>query len=339
MKITIIGAGAIGGTTGALLTQAGHDVTLVDAIPEHVRLMNERGLHLTGLKGDHYYPVRAILPDELDGPLETVILAIKTHFTDSAMRQYGSLLAPDGYVVSFQNGLNEEVIARHIGEERTVGAFIHFGADYIEPGLIQLGQAHDIVLGELNGQITPRLHELQKVLNVVMPTRLTTNIWGYLWGKLVYGTMSFVISCVDAPAPEVLANSLARSVARAAASETARVGAAQGYQLEPIGPLDPTDFLPGPGWEERANGSLDRVADEMAHSIKQHTGVWRDLRIKRRATEVERHNEVAARGEALGIATPLNRAIVELVHEIERGERGMGWDNLEALAVHMTAGV
>ena len=69
MKITIIGAGAIGGTTGALLTQAGHDVTLVDAIPEHVRLMNERGLHLTGLKGDHYYPVRAILPYELHGSL------------------------------------------------------------------------------------------------------------------------------------------------------------------------------------------------------------------------------------------------------------------------------
>jgi hypothetical protein len=67
-----------------------------------------------------------------------------------------------------------------------------------------------------DGEITPRLHELQGVLSVVMPTYLTENIWGYLWGKLVYGTMSFVISCVDAPAPEVLANSLARRVARAA---------------------------------------------------------------------------------------------------------------------------
>ncbi len=337
MKITIIGAGAIGGTTGAFLTQAGNDVTVVDVIPEHVRLMNERGLHLTGVRGDRYYPVRAILPDELSGPLETVILAVKTHFTDAAMRQYGPLLAPDGYVVSFQNGLNEEIIARHIGPERTVGAFIHFGADYIAPGLIQLGQEHDIFLGELNGEITSRLHELQNVLSAVMPTYLTPNIWGYLWGKLVYGTMSFVISCVDAPAPEVLANPLARQVARTAASETARVGAAQGYQLEPIGPFDPTDFLPGPGWEERANGSLDRVADEMAHSIKQHTGVWRDLRVKRRVTEVERHNEVAARGESLGLAMPLNRAIVALIREIERGERGMGWDNLETLAAHMAA--
>jgi hypothetical protein len=102
-----------------------------------------------------------------------------------------------------------------------------------------------------DGEITPRLHELQGVLSVVMPTYLTENIWGYLWGKLVYGTMSFVISCVDAPAPEVLANPLARRVARAASSETAR--------------------------------------------------------------------------------------IVKLVQEIERGERGMGWDNLDVLAAQIPA--
>jgi 2-dehydropantoate 2-reductase len=338
MKITIVGSGAIGGTTGAFLTAAGYDVTLVDVVPEHVRLMNDRGLHLTGVRGDRYYPVRAVLPQELHGPLETVILSVKTHFTDAAMRQYGPMLAPDGYVVSLQNGLNEEIIARHVGAERTVGAFIHFGADYLEPGLIQLGQEHDIFIGELNGQITPRLRALQPVLSNVMPTHLTDNIWGYLWGKLVYGTMSFVISIVDAPVPEVLANPLARRVARAAASETARVGAAQGYRLMPIGPFDPTDFLPGPGWEERADRSLDRVAEEMAHSIKQHTGVWRDLRVKRRPTEVDRHSEVAARGEALGIATPLNRAIVSLVHEIERGERGMDWDNLDVLASNLEPG-
>jgi 2-dehydropantoate 2-reductase len=335
MQITIIGAGAIGGTTGAFLSQAGHDVTLVDVVPEHVRLINEQGMHLIGVRGDHFYPVRAVLPEELNGPLGTVILAVKTHFTEAAMQQYGPLLAPDGYIVSMQNGLNEELIARHVGPERTIGAFVHFGADYLEPGLIQLGQEHDIFLGELNGEITLRLEELQGVLSVVMPTNLTSNIWGYLWGKLVYGTMSFVISCVDAPVPEVLANPLARRAARVAASETARVGAAQGYRLEPIGPFEPADFLPGPGWEERANGSLDRIADEMAHSIKQHTGVWRDLRVKRRKTEVERHAEVAARGEALGIATPLNRAIVALVHQIERGERGMGWDNLDVLASHI----
>ncbi|HEX3723246.1 MAG TPA: 2-dehydropantoate 2-reductase [Nitrolancea sp.] len=335
MQITIIGAGAIGGTTGAFLSQAGHEVTLVDVVLEHVQLLNEQGVHLIGVRGDHFYPVRALLPEELTGPLGTVILAVKTHFTEDAMRQYGPLLASDGYVVSMQNGLNEEIIARHVGNERTIGAFVHFGADYLEPGLIQLGQEHDIFLGELNGEITPRLEELQGVLSAVMPTNLTSNIWGYLWGKLVYGTMSFVISCVDAPVPEVLANPLARRVARAAASETARVGAAQGYRLEPIGPFEPIDFLPGPGWEARANGSLDRIVDEMANSIKQHTGVWRDLRIKRRKTEVERHAEVAARGESLGIAMPLNRAIVALVHEIEQGERGMGWDNLDVLAAQI----
>src|SRR5579884_1412486 len=167
--------------------------------------MQTHGLRIIGVRGDRTYPVKASLPHELTGPLQTVIISVKAHFTESAMRQYGPLLAPNGYIVSFQNGLNEEVIARHVGAERTIGAFIHYGADYLEPGLIRLAWEQPIHLGELNGEITPRLLELRQVLEHVMPTELTTNIWGYLWGKLVYGTMAYTVSIVDAPVPEVLA--------------------------------------------------------------------------------------------------------------------------------------
>ena len=334
VKITIIGAGAIGGTAGAFLTQAGYDVTLVDVVEEHVRAMQQRGLRITGARGDQTYAVRALTPDELAGPLQTVILAVKAHFTEAAMTQYAPLLAPDGYVVSFQNGLNEEIIARHVGAERTIGAFIHFGADYLEPGLIRLAWEQPIHLGELNGEITPRLETLQEVLGHVMPTELTTNIWGYLWGKLVYGTMAYTVSIVDAPVPEVLANPLARAVARAAAAETARIAAAQGYHLERIGGFDPTAFLPAAGWATHADTQLAIVAQEMSGE-KQHMGHWRDLKVKKRKTDVDRQQEIIARGRELGIPAPMNTAIIDLVHAIERGERGMDWDNLEVLAAHM----
>ncbi len=143
--LTVIGAGAIGGTVGAYLAHAGFDVTLVDTVREHVDAMNAHGLRLTGGRGENTFPVKAVHPDDLEGPLGVTFLCVKGHYTDAAMAQYGSLLADDGYIVSLQNGLNEEIIAQHVGRERTVGAFVHFGADYIEPGLILVGQEGPII--------------------------------------------------------------------------------------------------------------------------------------------------------------------------------------------------
>src|SRR6185312_2190184 len=177
MQVTIFGAGAIGGTIGAYATQAGHDITLVDIVPEHVRIMNEKGLRIIGGRGDNLFPVKAKLASEVTGPLGVVFLCVKGHFTETAMQQIAPLLAPDGYVVSIQNGLNEEIIAREIGAERTVGCFVHFGADLIEPGVIQFANEQVIHIGELDGSLTPRLNDIEQVLSSVMPVDITSNIW------------------------------------------------------------------------------------------------------------------------------------------------------------------
>jgi 2-dehydropantoate 2-reductase len=331
--ITIVGAGAIGGTVGAFLTDAGYDVTLVDIVPEHVQAMNERGLRITGLRGDRTFPVKAVVADDLRGPLGVTFLCVKGHFTEPAMQQIGPLLAPDGYILSLQNGLNEEIIARHVGAERTVGAFVHFGADYIEPGLIQLGNEQTIHPGELDGTITPRLRAIQTTLSHVMPVELTTNIWGYLWGKLVYGAMAFAISSVDAPVPAVIDNPLGLRICRAASSEAYAVARSQADTLEWIGEFDPNAFAPGDDFDARSTAALTSMADAMRSSIKQHMGIWRDLKIKKRKTEVDMQTAViVAKGAEQGIPTPVNAAVLQVIHEIESGQRGMDWSNLDDIA-------
>jgi 2-dehydropantoate 2-reductase len=334
MNVTIIGAGAIGGTVGAFMTRAGHDVTVVDIVREHVDAINREGLLITGIRGDHRYPLRAIHASDLAGPLRNVILAVKGHFTEDVVRdQIEPLLADDGYVVSLQNGLNEETIAGIIGPERTVGAFVHFGADYLAPGHVQLGQEQDIYLGELDGSITPRLLELQDALSSVMPVHLTDNIFGYLWGKLVYGSMAFAVSTVDAKVPEVLSDPRGHEVARAASIETATVASALDYDVQPIGRFYPSAFIPGPNLIERADAALAEFRAEMAGSMKQHMGIWRDLKIKKRATEVDVQCAVVVdRAATAGIDVPVNRAIVRVIHEIEDGTREMDWSNLDDLA-------
>jgi 2-dehydropantoate 2-reductase len=188
MQVTIIGAGAIGGVTGALLQQAGHAVTLVDREQAHVEAINRSGLRISGSRGDFVVPMRAITPDRLaaEPPLGFVCLAVKAHHTQAALEPVVARLAPDGFVVSLQNGFNEEVIAERIGAERTVGCFLHFGADYQEPGHILLAYDYPFFIGELDGYYRPRLSEIKGVLDAAMPTVITNNLWGYFWGKMGY---------------------------------------------------------------------------------------------------------------------------------------------------------
>ncbi|HUG13430.1 MAG TPA: ketopantoate reductase family protein [Thermomicrobiales bacterium] len=332
--ITIVGAGAIGGTVGAFLSHAGYAVTLIDVVDEHVRAMNERGLRITGCRGDTVFPVKAAHDRDLRGPLGVTFLCVKGHFTELAMRQIAPLLAPDGYVLSLQNGLNEEIIARHVGAERTVGAFVHFGADYLEPGLIQLGNEHTIFPGELDGTITPRLQALQIALSHVMPAEMTTNIWGYLWGKLVYGAMAFVVSSVDASVPAVLDDPLGMRLSIAASDEAYRVARSQADRLESIGEFDPNRFAPGDDHDARGEAAMREMADAMRSSLKQHMGIWRDLRVKKRKTEVDMQTAVIVdKGRQQGIPTPVNAAVLQVIHEIEDGKRGMDWTNLGDIAV------
>ncbi|HYI14363.1 MAG TPA: 2-dehydropantoate 2-reductase, partial [Thermomicrobiales bacterium] len=331
--ITIVGAGAIGGTVGAFLSNAGYDITLVDIVPEHVAAMNERGLTVTGLRGDRTFPVKAMLASDLRGPLGVTFLCVKGHFTESAMQQIGPLLAPDGYILSLQNGLNEEIIARHVGAERTIGAFVHFGADYIEPGQILLGNEQTIYPGELDGTITPRLRAIQTTLSHVMPVEMTTNIWGFLWGKLVYGAMAFAVSCVDAPVPEIIDTPLGLRICQAASAEAYAVARSQADHLEWIGEFNPNAFAPGDEFATNSEAALNDLADAMRASIKQHMGIWRDLKIKKRKTEVDMQSAViVAKGAEQHIPTPVNAAVLQVIHEIEDGNRNMDWSNLDDIA-------
>src|SRR3981081_2383069 len=164
MRYTLIGAGAIGGTVAAHMVRGGESVLLVDRDVEHVRAMQARGLTIRGFDETFTVPVDAVTPDQLPDKLDTVLLATKAPATEEAVRSFADRLSPDGCVVSLQNGLNELVISRLVGESRTIGAFVNFSADYLEPGLIHYGGTGTFVIGELDGSLTSRLQLLQQAL-------------------------------------------------------------------------------------------------------------------------------------------------------------------------------
>ena len=122
---------------GAAFIRAGNEVIFVDNVREHVDAINERGLKIVGPIFEDVVQAKAYLPEELEGTYTRTFLCVKAHHTEDAAHMLVEHLASDGYVVSAQNGLNERIISRIVGEHRVIGCFVNFGADYLEPGVVQ----------------------------------------------------------------------------------------------------------------------------------------------------------------------------------------------------------
>jgi 2-dehydropantoate 2-reductase len=309
MELTIIGAGAIGGTIGAHLIRDGHDVLLCDADQAHVDAINRSGLSISGPVENFTVAARAVNPGGLPDRLGRAAIAVKSHHTAAAAELLRGRLDPEGYVVSFQNGLTSDAITAVTGPGRLVTSFVNFGADVLAPGQIMQGNIGTFRIGEPGGgPVTARVAELAAVLPYA---RATENIMGFLWAKEAYGAMLFAGAVSPLSIAESLEDPRWRPLMLAIAREV--------LDQAPVVPEGFDGFEPGD-----LEGSLGRLAAFNRASAKSHSGIYRDLVVRRRKTEVD--------GQLAGLAGPLTTYVAELIRAIERGERGCEVANLELLA-------
>src|SRR5438067_8817655 len=332
MKFLIWGAGAIGGTLGAHLLRAGHAITFVDRAAEHVDALNSRGLRITGPVSQFVVPAPAFTPDQLDGQFEHIILAVKAQDTAQAVRALEPHLAAGGYVVSAQNGLNELTIKQIVGEARTIGCFVNFGADYLEPGVVQFGGRGAVVVGELDGRMTARLEALHRAFQDFEPNAIATdNIWGYLWGKMAYGAQLFATALTNDSIADALAAAAYRDVYIGLAQEALSVALARGVKPEAFNGFDPNAFLPGTA-RARSERSLDEMVAFNRKSAKTHSGIWRDIAVRKRRTEADAQlGPIVTLGHEAGVPTPLSARLIELIHAVEEGTRAQSHETLDLL--------
>jgi len=340
MRWLIWGAGAIGGTLGAYLARAGEDITLVDVDVEHVDAIARRGLRLTGPIDQFMVHLPAFTPQALAGTWDAVILATKAHHTDAAVRALAPHLTAGSYVVSAQNGLNEIAIAEVVGPARTVGAFVNFGADYLEPGVIHYAGRGAVVVGEIDGRLTDRVHFIRDAWRQFDPRAMVTpNIWGYLWGKEAYGAMLFATALTNESIADALAMPDYRALYIALAREILGVAAARGVRPEAFDGFDPAAYL-ATAPAGAAERSLDALVAHNRRSAKTHSGIWRDLAVRKRPTEVDAQlGIIVSLGAEAGVPAPLTARLVALIHEIERGQRPQSLDALAALAAAASSSV
>jgi len=308
-RIGIIGVGAIGSVVGGLLTKAGHDVTLIDQWPDHVEAMKKVGLRLSGTCGEHLIPVRALQLCELQSvaePFDAVFIAVKSYDTEWAVAlglQY--LRKPDGVIVDFQNGINDERVAGAAGRERCLGCVITIGAGMYEPGhAIRTDRSQiGFKIGEHDGKVTERAERLAKIMCDVAPTKVTTSLWGERWSKLSV-------------------NCMANGLAGLSGLGSAEVRTRDGVRRVAI-------HLAAEG---RLLADLER---DMAERAKELAGgrpsLLQDV-LRGRRTEVEYLNGyVSEQGRQVGIPTPFNDKVVELITRVPPGTLKPDPRNLEPL--------
>ncbi|MDQ7024827.1 MAG: 2-dehydropantoate 2-reductase [Anaerolineae bacterium] len=336
MTLVIWGAGAIGGTIGAYLVRAGYDVLLVDNATEHVAAINTNGLKITGPIEEFTVQAKASTPEDVEGTFETIILATKAQHTQAATEALKPHLAENGYVLSAQNGLNELIIQDIVGKERTIGSFVNFGADYHAPGEIFFGGRGAVVLGEIDGSMTERLKKLHEIMLHFEPNAvMSDNLWGYLWGKEAYGAMLFVTALTNESIADALADRTYHNLYTAAAREILAVAGKLGIQANGFNGFVPEAFMPN-GDRSQIDESLAAMVAFNRKSAKSHSGIWRDLAIRKRRTEVVMYDTIVSEAKRLNVPIPFTQHWINMIHEIEDGKREQSLANLDELKASLT---
>lgn len=335
--VLIWGAGAIGGIIGAHLIRAGRKVLFVDIADDHVQQMTADRVTIEGPLGGFSVRVEAITPDRLAGIFQTVLLAVKSQHTAAACQSLLPHLAADGFVVSCQNGINEPCIAGIVGRNRTIGAFVNFAGDYLAPGRLTYGLRGTVAVGELDGSFTPRIEALRSLLANFEPDAVVTNnIFGFLWAKMSYAAVLTASALTNQTIADFIGDLARRHLITHLVHEILSVAVAEGVQPLGFDTFQPMAFITRD--TAAISATLDALAAFNRGTGKTHSGIWRDLAVRRRKTEVVAQLapiQQIARQHRLTL--PLVNALVELIGAVEDGRREQGDRLADEFAGHAAA--
>jgi 2-dehydropantoate 2-reductase len=330
-SVTVVGAGAIGGVTAAFLKKAGWNVKIVCKHQEIADRCAGPGIHVFGKKGEDHVRLRALKDiTDLKGKEDVALLATKATDCVDAARELLPFLKDDSVLVSLQNGICEQALAEVVGRERVMGCVVGWGATMHGPGELEVTSDGEFVIGNIDGKPDHRLQPAQEMLNTVMPTRISDNVMGELYSKLIINSCINSLGAITGlTLGKMLALKKVRNIFIELIREMVAVAEAMDMTVEPGGggKMDYYRFLADNG----------RIADLKRHLTIRVIG-FKYRRIKSsslqslergRITEIDFLNGyVCEQGRRLGVPTTLNDKIVAVIKEIESGARQIGVGNL-----------
>ena len=306
MRIAVVGAGAMGSVFGGLLTAGGCDVWLVDSWQAHVDALSRDGLRIEVGGSQRFVPVKATTDPAQVGPVDLVLVQVKSTDTAPATRAARPLIGDETIFLTLQNGLgNREVIAAIAGEERALAGVTYDSAVMVGPGHVRHTNISRTYVGELDGRTSPRVERIAATFSAAgIPTSVSDSLLDLQWGKLLVNAAANAAGAITGcTAGELVRHASSRDLTRLVAEETAAVARAVGAHP----PDDPAT---------KVHQALAAAGDSKPSMLQDvERGRW---------TEIDSINGAVVReGERVGVSTPYNRALTLLVRAIEARQHGV----------------
>lgn len=331
MKIAIYGAGSLGTVLGAYLCEKNLDVTLITHNKEHLKGLQEKGAQIIGTI-TKTVKVKAIAPEEINEIYDVVFLMTKQLNNKEVLTSLLPYLKEDGIVCTMQNGLPEISVSEIVGESRTIGCAVAWGATLKGNGVSELTSEVDSMsfsIGRMNNQIDDKLYTIKSILDNMCPTIIENNFMGCRFSKLLINAAFSGMSAVTGSTfGEASKDKKSRVCVQSIIKECIDVAKANNITIEPIQGKDVVKLL------DYKNGFKKKISFMLIPlCIKKHAllkaSMLQDLE-HNKLTEVDSINgSVCLYGRKANVKTPYNDKVCEIIHKIEKGELKPGFDNIK----------
>lgn len=302
MKITIVGAGAMGSLFGGLLSEAGNQVYLLDIWKEHVATINKDELWIEGLSGDRFIKIKAVTePKEIDGISDLIIIFVKSYHTENAARNMFLLVGENTSILTLQNGLgNFEILSNTFGPKKVIAGTTSYGATLLGPGRVRHAGIGTTTIGELDGKITTRTEKIARVLTQAgIETGVSDNVLGLIWTKLLINVgINALGVLIRVKNGELIKGKYSLKLQRDLVKEAMEVVEKKGIKLI-------------------HQDMIKEVASICEKTSANLNSMLQDV-LKKRKTEIDFINGAIVReGRKLNLSTPVNQMITDLIKAVE----------------------
>jgi 2-dehydropantoate 2-reductase len=329
MRMIVMGCGPMGGIIAGGLAHRRHDITFVDVDAEHVRAIRDHGLHVETPDAAFNVRVPVVFPSEIEGTYDVGFIAVRSNHTSEALNSVAPHLSDNGILVSLQNGINPPLLEEIVGPDRAVGVVILMRGTRPAPGHVRTATRGELYVGHIHGKTTPQLQMVQSLLDPIIPTKITDNIFGVLWSKLTFTCLGYFASLADESLNIICQSELNQRLCVDFFGEIVEVGKAVGARFIPLKEYNPLTFQTDRPYNDRL-----AVVREIA---RQHRGDDRKGPIRQLKEVIKTEVDftvgyVICEGEKLNVPTPICRAVLRIIHEIEDGRIPLRLQNYGALA-------
>ena len=305
MKITVVGAGAMGSMTGGLLKESGKDVCLYNTNKQHIARIREDGLVLEGIGGERTVAIDATDVIEDTGPPDLIIIFVKSYDTDAAAEAAAKIATQETTVLTLQNGLgNVEILERIFGRQRVLAGTSDAAATILEPGRIRHTANGNIYIGETDGQITERVEKIVDLFKAAgFKTYASDNVMGLIWTKLIFNLAINPLGAIlRAKCRKLIDNEPSRATMKLIVKEALQVAEAKEVRLL---------------YEDMLQAAYD-LAEKNADSF---CSMAQDI-LKGKKTEIDFISGAVVReGMKIGVNTAVNQTMTNLVKALEETQQ------------------